>query len=134
MDIVLEITDTFIGDYLWSYFLPARPAPQDYADAVYANSSAKTFSAWTYEPSTHLFSLEPSQYAYMSSFLRDDPLRQFTSLYFITWYVLALLCLLNGGISPMSCDDTNNATGGLASFFTSSSPLSLTSSFSTSAP
>lgn len=87
MDIVLEITDTFIGDYMWAYFLPGRPAPTDYADTMYANSTAQTFSAWTYKPSTHLFSLEPSQAAYMSSFPRDDIVRQLTSLYFITWYV-----------------------------------------------
>ncbi|KAH8170755.1 fatty acid hydroxylase superfamily protein [Sarocladium implicatum] len=99
MDIVLEVTDTFIGDYLWSFFLPARPAPQDYADAVYANSSAKSFSSWTYEPSTHLFSLEPSQYAYMSSFPRDDPLRQLTSLYFITWWFGLILYFIFSSLS-----------------------------------
>ncbi|CAM1510329.1 Fc.00g006640.m01.CDS01 [Cosmosporella sp. VM-42] len=83
MDVVLEFTDAFIGDYAYAYFFPRRPAPYDYPNA--ANSSAQTFSSWTFKPATKFISVEPSEAAYMSEFDRDNPIRQAITLYFITW-------------------------------------------------
>ena len=85
MDIVLEFTDAFITDYVYAYFLPKRPAPYDYPNA--ANVSAQTFSSWSFKPATKFISVEPSQAAYMSEWDRDNPIRQATTLFFITWYV-----------------------------------------------
>lgn len=89
MDIVLELTDTFIADYVYAYFTPARPVPYDFPfprnPAV--NASTQAFSAWTYKPATKFIQIQPSQAAYMASMTRDDPRRQALTLFFITWYV-----------------------------------------------
>jgi len=91
MDIVLEVCDTFALDHLYAKLLPAGPAPYDLVkDAVASNASAPA-SMWQYQPSNTLFSLTPSPEAYMSAWTRDNPFRQFTSLFFITWIFGALL-------------------------------------------
>jgi lathosterol oxidase len=85
MDIVLEVLDTFVLDQAYALLLPARPAPYDYPDHASTNASAQTFSTWQYKPSTDYFQLEPSQYAYMSTWPRDNIFRQGISLFFMTW-------------------------------------------------
>ena len=85
MDVVLEITDTFIGDYLYATLHPAKPAPYDFPSFP-ANATGGP-SEWTYRPSTQLFQLEPSKYAYMSAWPRDNIYRQAFSLFMVTWYV-----------------------------------------------
>lgn len=92
MDIVLELTDTFIADYAYAYFAPARPAPYDFPHATAANGSAQTFSTWTYKPATKFIQVQPSQTAYNTSMPRDSPLRQLITLFWITWYVVAQPC------------------------------------------
>lgn len=86
MDIVLEVADTLFGDYLYATFQPAQPAPYDFPHPP-SNETVndKAFSSWTYTPSTHYFSLEPSQYAYMSQWPRDNIYRQALSLFLIVW-------------------------------------------------
>jgi hypothetical protein len=95
MDIVLEIVDTFIFDPLYAQLLPgASPPPSFGANATYSSFKAEPTSyavphaTWQYEPSTHYFSLQPSQYAYMSALARDDWRRQASTLFLITWYAL----------------------------------------------
>lgn len=86
MDIVLEVADTLFGDYLYAAFYPAKPAPYDFPHPPSNETvSENAFSAWTYTPSTHYFSLEPSQYAYMSQWPRDNIYRQALSLFLIVW-------------------------------------------------
>lgn len=85
MDIVLELTDTFIADYVYAYFHPSRPAPYDFPHAAKANASVPAFSAWSYHPATKFFSVEPSPAAYLSAWPRDNPIRQVITLFFITW-------------------------------------------------
>lgn len=87
MDIVLELTDTFIADYAYAYLFPSRPAPYDFPYASAANASAQTFSAWTYKPATKFIQVQPSQAAYMTSLPRDHPYRQLATLFIITWCV-----------------------------------------------
>ncbi|KAK8138930.1 C-5 sterol desaturas-like protein [Apiospora sp. TS-2023a] len=65
MDIVNEVFDTFIGDYVWAKLLPARPAPYEFPSATNV-SAAQAFSSWQYEPATRFFSIEPSSAAYGS--------------------------------------------------------------------
>lgn len=88
MDVVLEVFDTFLFDRLYAAALPAS-APS------YAHNGVKeataTFSSMREHPTAiartnQLFQLEPSQYAYMSQWPRDNVWRQGLSLYFITWY------------------------------------------------
>lgn len=87
MDIVLELTDTFIGDYAYAYFFPIKPTPYDFPERPAGNATAQTFSSWTYKPATQLIYVQPSQAAYRSQMPRDDIIRQLITLYFITWYV-----------------------------------------------
>ncbi|KAK0711625.1 hypothetical protein B0H67DRAFT_493504 [Lasiosphaeris hirsuta] len=85
MDVILEVTDTFMFDYMYAWVLPATPAPYDFPDKVHANASAQAFSSWQYTPSTKLFSIEPSQAAYASAWSRDNVYRQGLSLFLILW-------------------------------------------------
>lgn len=98
MDIVLELTDTFIADYVYAYFFPIRAAPYDYPK-MSSNSTAQTLSDWTYTPATKFLYVEPPKAAYLSSMSRDDPIRQLVTLYFITWYVRSLSQLAGNVLS-----------------------------------
>ncbi|KAL2754669.1 hypothetical protein ACRALDRAFT_2043597 [Sodiomyces alcalophilus JCM 7366] len=101
MDIILEIADTYVADYLYAWFMPARPAPYDLARDDFANGTTGAFSAWQYKPATHFLYLEPSEAAYMSTWPRDNIYRQAISLYtitlvfgFLTYFVFASLSFL----------------------------------------
>ncbi|OQE21381.1 hypothetical protein PENSTE_c012G00111 [Penicillium steckii] len=90
MDIILEIWDTFIGDRLYSSLLPTslKSSVSLPAFANAANSSLALFGAsepFIYEPATHFLHLEPSKYAYLSAWPRNNVYRQFTSFFLITW-------------------------------------------------
>lgn len=88
MDVVLEVTDTFIADYAYAYLFPLKAALYNFPDAsANSNASAAALSSWSYEPATQYLQLEPSQAAYMSSMTRDNIYRQGATLFLITWYV-----------------------------------------------
>lgn len=87
MDVVLEITDTFIGDYLYATLHPAKPVFYDFPEAGANATTAQALSDWSYKPATQFIHLEPSKYAYMSAWPRDNIFRQGFSLFMITWYV-----------------------------------------------
>ncbi|KAF3769664.1 hypothetical protein M406DRAFT_343800 [Cryphonectria parasitica EP155] len=86
MDVVLEVLDTFGVDYIYATLYPAHPASYNFQNPP-ANQSIdqQVFSTWVYKPSTEYFSLEPSKYAYMSAWPRDNIFRQALSLFFIVW-------------------------------------------------
>lgn len=92
MDIVLEIADTFIFDPLYAAVLPAY-TPSFTPNATFSSirqeptGYALPPTSWQYEPATKYFSVEPSKYAYMSRWARDDWQRQTVSLFLITWFV-----------------------------------------------
>ncbi|KAL8370451.1 hypothetical protein RB595_000700 [Gaeumannomyces hyphopodioides] len=81
MDIILEVTDTFLWDYLYAWALPAPPAPL----GLGLSNSTTIGNGWEYKPSTTAFSLQPSQAAYQSSLPRDNLYRQGFSLFLIIW-------------------------------------------------
>lgn len=89
MDIVLEVFDTFLFDRLYATALPVSgPAYRSHV----VNGATSTFSsmrevATAVHPSTQLWKLEPSEYAFMSTWPRDNIWRQTLSLYLITWFV-----------------------------------------------
>ncbi|KAJ6076614.1 hypothetical protein N7499_008595 [Penicillium canescens] len=90
MDIILEIWDTFIGDRLYSSLLPASLSSSVSFPAFVnaANSSLALFGAaepFVYEQATQMIYLEPSKYAYLSVWPRNNMYRQFTSFFLITW-------------------------------------------------
>jgi lathosterol oxidase len=103
MDVVLEILDTFFFDRLYANALPIHSQVSTF-DPVstiaaslkgFASNSNHTFtppaesaftsSAWQFTPATSYWSLQPSEYAYMSRWDRDNIYRQTLSLYFTTW-------------------------------------------------
>ncbi|KAM0256160.1 hypothetical protein ACHAQJ_005137 [Trichoderma viride] len=85
MDVVLEVTDTFIADHVYAYLFPLKTALYDFGKTAVANASAEAFSSWSYQPATQYFSLEPYPAAYQSSMARDNIYRQGATLFFITW-------------------------------------------------
>ena len=92
MDIILELWDTFIGDRLYSYAPSNRSLSSSVSFPAFvnaANSSLALFGAaepFIYEPATQMIHLEPSKYAYLSAWPRNNMYRQFTSFFLITWY------------------------------------------------
>ncbi|EPS26087.1 hypothetical protein PDE_01023 [Penicillium oxalicum 114-2] len=90
MDIILELWDTFVGDRLYSALLPTSLSASAGLPAFVnvANSTLSLFGAtepFVYEPATQLIHLEPSKYAYLSAWPRNNIYRQFTSFFLITW-------------------------------------------------
>jgi len=104
MDVVLEIFDQYVGDRLWAYMLPAFPGAQSAlspskSDLLLPNGTYSSMrqaatgvsSAYTYHPASQYMNLEPSDFAYMSQWNRNNVWRQAASLFAITLYVLNLL-------------------------------------------
>jgi lathosterol oxidase len=90
MDVVLELFDTFIADPVYAKVLPASlttsSAFQPYIED--ANITLSLFgdsSTYVYNPATQYLYVEPSKYAYMSAWPRDNIYRQGLTLFFITW-------------------------------------------------
>ncbi|KAK3401183.1 putative C-5 sterol desaturase [Sordaria brevicollis] len=83
MDVVLEVSDQFMFDYMYAWLLPAKPSFYDFPDKT--NATAQALSNWVYKPATAFFSLEPSQAAYQSIWARDNIYRQALSLFLILW-------------------------------------------------
>lgn len=78
MDIALEIVDTFIADYIYAHLFPIG-CPNNTA------INLQVTEPWIWQPATKYFHVQPSQAAYMSSLVRDNPYRQFFTLYFTAW-------------------------------------------------
>lgn len=95
MDVVLEIFDTFTLDRLYATLLPLTPSMLAFSTidplATSPNATwssmreAATPAAYTFQPASQYLSFEPSSYAYMSRWPRDNIFRQFISLFLITW-------------------------------------------------
>jgi len=94
MDIVLEIFDGLVFDRMYAILAPVSSS--SYLSIV-QNATTSTFSSmregatvtpehqYIYRPASQLISLEPSVWAYRSSFPRDNICRQAFSLFLITW-------------------------------------------------
>lgn len=95
MDVVLELFDTFVFDRLYANVLPLSPAilaahnaAENFAmpaNATWSSLKESATEAYTFQPASQLFSVQPSNYAYMSTWSRDNIWRQSISLYLITW-------------------------------------------------
>lgn len=105
MDVVLETFDALLFDRLYASFLPiyssatafdplstitATLKGQNLYNATWqhelwqAASTDIVKSAWQFQPASETFSLQPSEYAYLSRWDRDNFYRQCLSLYVIT--------------------------------------------------
>lgn len=110
MDVVLEVFDTFLFDRLYANVLPIssaaraldpistlsasfKAATNNAASVVDSNNAtwsvgpagAHPSNGWQWSPASQYFSVEPSEYAYMSQLPRDNFYRQLISLYLLTW-------------------------------------------------
>lgn len=106
MDVVLEIFDLLIGDRLYAATLPATlttslsPALSTFMED--ANNTLALFgdaSAYKYQPATTYLYVEPSKYAYLSAWPRDNIYRQAFSLFLITWLFGVLLYFVFSSLS-----------------------------------
>jgi len=88
MDVVLEVFDTFLFDKLYAAALPAVPsfsAQKLAPNATFANVGRLPAVTYSYEPASRFMSFEPSEFAYMSQWSRNNVFRQGVSLFLITW-------------------------------------------------
>jgi hypothetical protein len=96
MDVILEALDTYAFDRLYATVLPLTPSILaigtigDFAGSNNATWStmARGVTPYKFEPASQYFSVEPSSYAFMSQWPRDNIARQAISLFLITWYGL----------------------------------------------
>jgi len=95
MDVILELFDTFALDRIYAALLPLTPSMLAFStvdglaaapNATWSSLKADaTPAAYHFQPASQFVSFEPTNYAYMSRWNRDNMLRQATSLFFITW-------------------------------------------------
>jgi lathosterol oxidase len=102
MDFVLEVFDTVLFDRMYAALLPTQSSfsafdpistltagfksfdnSTTFGDATQAADVAR--SSWQFEAASEYASLQPSEYAWMSKWDRNNVWRQFISLYIITW-------------------------------------------------
>lgn len=96
MDIVLEVFDTLVLDRLYATILPTSAASASFNAAPSGKMGATanaTFSSmrelptgvgYRYHPASQYLQMQPSKWAYMSAWPRDNLYRQTISLYLIT--------------------------------------------------
>jgi len=102
MDVVLEVFDTFIFDRLYAVLLPASSIA--FTKNTVKNAATSTFSSMREMPTalnhaSQFLQLEPSPFAYMSAWSRDNIWRQLLSLYLITWLFGALVYFIFASLS-----------------------------------
>ncbi|KAK5001238.1 c-5 sterol desaturase [Elasticomyces elasticus] len=94
MDVVLELFDTFLLDRLYASAFPITPSAAVYHAFDLAQSPNRTWSGlqeagvgsmYKYQPASSYLSFQPSAWAHMSQWPRDNAWRQLLSLYMITW-------------------------------------------------
>ncbi|KAL2007194.1 hypothetical protein VTN00DRAFT_8632 [Thermoascus crustaceus] len=105
MDIVLEVWDTFLGDRLYATLVPASLSSSITfpSDSVF-NGTLSFFGqpdSYVYEPATKFFRLEPSKYAYLSAWPRDNIYRQSVSFFLITWIFGLFIYFICASLSYM---------------------------------
>lgn len=101
MDVVLDVFDTYLFDRIYANVLPIRSGDVSssfdpvstlaaglksyYANNATAFTQPAAPSTWRYEPASALLPMQPSEFAYMSRWDRDNVWRQTISLYAIAW-------------------------------------------------
>ncbi|KAF3902322.1 hypothetical protein AA313_de0200681 [Arthrobotrys entomopaga] len=108
MDIVLSLCDTLFLDRFYATVLPATKlstsSPDVFAYSKNANSTGIPSSIEGHALSSavqleQLIGLLPGKYADLSMLARDDALRQFFSLFLITWVFGCLLYFISSTLS-----------------------------------
>jgi lathosterol oxidase len=112
MDVVLEFADTYVFDRIYANLLPLHTSSASFdpistitasfknglqsvgtniVNATFAAATAAATSetlpirsTWQWEPASRFLSAEPSEYAYLSQWDRDNVFRQSITLFFVT--------------------------------------------------
>ncbi|KMU78555.1 C-5 sterol desaturase desaturase [Coccidioides immitis RMSCC 3703] len=110
MDVVLEVLDTFLFDYLYALAAPASQlGPLAYSQIPDGlNKTASAAGGFFYRPASQYLYLEPSKYAYMSALQRDNVYRQGFSLFIITWVFGLAVYFIFATLSYVLVFDKNN--------------------------
>lgn len=91
MDVILEVFDTFAFDRFYASILPGSSRVGAFPQKSGVNTTYPILDRiahdYHYAPATQYISFQPSDYAYMSQWNRDNIFRQATSLFLITWCV-----------------------------------------------
>lgn len=108
MDVVLEAFDTFLFDRLYASVLPAFPQTfsnqAKVPNATYSSARQRPTS-YNYEPASQYLSFEPSDFAYMSQWPRNNMYRQAISLYLITTLFGAVIYFVCASLSYFTIFD-----------------------------
>ncbi|KAI9776055.1 MAG: c-5 sterol desaturase [Peltula sp. TS41687] len=111
MDIVLDVFDTLVLDRLFATVIPASTASASFSsvrDGKFGAMADATFSSmrelptdggYQYHPASQYLQLQPSEWAYMSAWPRDNIYRQTISLYLITLIFGLLLYFVFSSLS-----------------------------------
>lgn len=108
MDVILEVLDTYAFDRLYATVLPltssmlAMSTVGDFAgspNATWSTMARGGVTPYKFEPASQYFSVEPSSYAFMSRWPRDNMARQAVSLFLITWVFGLLNYFVCAGLS-----------------------------------
>ena len=117
MDIVLEIFDTLLFDRLYGTILPASPTSR--LGQALKHAATATFSSiregatmtptqkYVYKPASQIISLQPTAWTYSSTWARDNPYRQATSLFLITWLFGLVIYFICSSLSYQFVFDKN---------------------------
>ena len=102
MDFVLEVFDSVLFDRMYASILPRDSAFSAFDPISTITAGFKSLdnnatfdsatqgvdvlrSTWQFEPASQYMSVQPSEYAYMSRWDRNNVWRQTISLYILTW-------------------------------------------------
>jgi lathosterol oxidase len=97
MDIVLEFVDRLVFDPIYATLFPTAGlalganaykgllANRTVSSFAEHPTAAALYNNFQYTPASKYIQLGPSEYAYLTTVSRDDPIRQFISLYLIVW-------------------------------------------------
>ena len=91
MDVILELTDTFVADHVYAWLFPQGSDSSDSPSYLLSSYSNRRRTDWKYEPASALIHFEPSPAAYMSALDRDNVYRQFITLFLLTWVMFSSL-------------------------------------------
>ncbi len=97
MDIVLEVLDTYALDRLYATLLPASTALFPFnavkqaagatANATFSSMrELPTHTSYEYHPASQYLQLQPTEWAYMSAWDRNNIYRQIISIFTIGWW------------------------------------------------
>jgi lathosterol oxidase len=86
MDVVLEIVDRFVLDRLYATVYPLSAERLSMVlDSGFNGTLVNAHPSYTFTPASKYLTVSPTEYAYLSQWPRDNPIRQAISMFLILW-------------------------------------------------